>query len=144
MDEHLQSLEEQFEKTSKKKKSMLSRMMFGSPKKNCKINAPATTVTSLMQAFFRSEEVSEWKCDKCLGKGCTKTILVDAAPNTLSINVSRAHGSSFFGHVSRRVEFKEEFDLSQFLTSNAANDCKDGKCQYALFAVVVYRFLQEY
>merc|ERR1719265_884712 len=136
MDEHLQSLEEQFEKTSKKKKSMLSRMMFGSPKKNCKINAPATTVTSLMQAFFRSEEVSEWKCDKCLGKGCTKTTLVDAAPNTLSINVSRAHGSSFFGHVARRIELTEDIDLSPFLTSSAASACEEGKCQYVLFAVV--------
>jgi hypothetical protein len=114
-----------------------------SSKDGARITPPETTISNLMQAFFQSEDIVEWRCDKCAGKGCKRRTFVDSVPNTLSINISRARGSSFFGHVARRVRFDEEFDLTPFLSDNAAKSCNGKKCRYTLFAVVVYRFLNE-
>eukprot|EP00931_Biecheleriopsis_adriatica_P047517 TRINITY_DN2739_c1_g1_i1.p1 TRINITY_DN2739_c1_g1~~TRINITY_DN2739_c1_g1_i1.p1 ORF type:complete len:557 (-),score=127.58 TRINITY_DN2739_c1_g1_i1:13-1683(-) len=88
-------------------------------------------VTDLLRTYTQGEEIAEWKCEKCLKRGCTRQTCVSRPPNVLLIHISRLQEG-----VTPQVVVDSELDLSRFTNVKA-----DGSIRYTLLAVIVYKSL---
>ncbi|CAE8674147.1 unnamed protein product [Polarella glacialis] len=96
-------------------------------------------ITSLLSEFTKGEDIPEWKCEKCPGKGCTRRAYLALPPNVLMIHVGRQQRRR--GLISKDVSFDAELDMSQHIGSSVPGNANQSerRFRYLLYAVVVHR-----
>ena len=98
---------------------------------------PPTDVVELLELFFASETIDDYKCDECDRKStCEKIAGFYQTPNALALYVDRVPAfGALFGKLNRKVAFEETLDLKPFLAPGAPANADE---TYRLFGVVCH------
>jgi ubiquitin C-terminal hydrolase len=103
---------------------------------NCvSLNIPVSGSTNLKNCldtyFNEDEQISSWKCERCSGQGCVKSIKSWSLPNYLIIHLKRFTNNG--DKINTHIDFPiEDLNLTEYIPSDK-ND--PNNYIYSLYAV---------